>query len=291
MRGGGNFITENTPTNFHTFSSRRMLGAGESAELWREVTAKERETIEAADAKWKQPPQSFIDQWNGECAFGSSKKYFGQYNEATGYFELNGIKNIGYAEALKIWACSEHGLYAFPSLSGGQKSPFGGEQAHIYTTAVAYCWCRTYFPLKLPNYSVGNVAFAFSGNLKVETVAFVGGYGDGIGNYPSMQSTFHGCTALREIRSCIATPMNLTNTFYDCKSLELVKFYFVQPFTVDLHWSPKLSEESLRYLVKEYSYKQDAAQSTVILHQDVFDRLPDDLVEQAAAKNIIFTTA
>ena len=39
----------------------------------------------------------FIDQWNTACG------KWGTYNEDTGYFELNGLTDITYEEALKIW--------------------------------------------------------------------------------------------------------------------------------------------------------------------------------------------
>lgn len=42
----------------------------------------------------------FIDQWNERCKYG--KGVHGRYNEETGYFELNGITDITYEEAIRI---------------------------------------------------------------------------------------------------------------------------------------------------------------------------------------------
>lgn len=46
---------------------------------------------------WTRPPQSFIDQWNEACGV------WGKYNEVTGYFELNGLTDITYEEAVAIY--------------------------------------------------------------------------------------------------------------------------------------------------------------------------------------------
>lgn len=46
----------------------------------------------------------FIDQWNTACGpFGVSKTPAGRYNTSTGFFELNGLTDISYEEALKIY--------------------------------------------------------------------------------------------------------------------------------------------------------------------------------------------
>ncbi|MDE6345371.1 MAG: hypothetical protein K2L55_01710, partial [Muribaculaceae bacterium] len=105
--GGGNFITENYPTNFHTFITEKRLLPSDSIDNYKEVTAAQRSVLEAADAKWVRPPQAFIDQWNAACSnrFVNSSYYksYGRYNEATGFFVLNGITDISYAEAVRIY--------------------------------------------------------------------------------------------------------------------------------------------------------------------------------------------
>lgn len=104
INGGGNFITQAAPTNFHGFWSRRPLGSGESIADFREVTPTERQTLEAQDAAWIQPPQLFIDLWNAACRYRTEEGYVqtGRYNEKTGFFELNGITDITYEQAVEI---------------------------------------------------------------------------------------------------------------------------------------------------------------------------------------------
>lgn len=101
QNGGGKseiYITEAAPTMFPTFTMRRFLAEGQTPADFREVTAAERAKLEAAAEAWRRPPQLFIDQWNAACGI------WGRYNEATGYFELNGLTDITYAEAVRILA-------------------------------------------------------------------------------------------------------------------------------------------------------------------------------------------
>lgn len=63
------------------------------------------ETIESrenatSDAIAEAKKALFIDEWNQICG-GTNK--FGGYNSKTGYFELNGITDIGYDEAIRIY--------------------------------------------------------------------------------------------------------------------------------------------------------------------------------------------
>lgn len=64
------------------------------------------ETIESrenatSDAIAEAKKALFIDEWNTACTNNSKK--VGGYNSATGFFELNGITDITYEEALKIY--------------------------------------------------------------------------------------------------------------------------------------------------------------------------------------------
>ena len=95
--GGGNFMTESEPTYFHTFHTRKMLTQGESTDDYMEVTPQQRAALEAHDATYEKPDASFIVMWNLACGI------YGCYNEATGYFELNGLTDITYQQALSIY--------------------------------------------------------------------------------------------------------------------------------------------------------------------------------------------
>ena len=69
------------------------------------------ETIESrenatSDAIAEAKKALFIDEWNQMCcngAIGNNVEKIGGYNSETGYFELNGITDIDYYEALRIY--------------------------------------------------------------------------------------------------------------------------------------------------------------------------------------------
>lgn len=101
--GGGNWLTQSKPTNFHVFARRKALGKNESVDDWREVTDAEKEALEKADAEWVRPDQALIDRYNEACTDDMEKSRFGQYNESTGFFEIyNEIFDIKADEALAM---------------------------------------------------------------------------------------------------------------------------------------------------------------------------------------------
>lgn len=106
MGGGNSWLTQSYPTNFHVFVRRKVLGSDESPEDWHEITDAEKTALEKSDAEWVRPPQSLIDEWEGLCYRGKTLEGIlakdGGWNEKTGFFELNGIKDIGTEEAIRI---------------------------------------------------------------------------------------------------------------------------------------------------------------------------------------------
>lgn len=168
ISGGGNsFMTQAFPTNFHVFLTTKILSAAEEMANWIEVSAAERAKIEAEDAKWERPPQAFIDLWNEACKRNLGTVSDGCYNEATGYFELNGLKDITYEQALRIYIYSFNGI-ATSDWNGGDgfcQNYFSGGD------------CRTLFPIfieRLPR------AFLYASNIKLEVVVLLDYYSAGI---------------------------------------------------------------------------------------------------------------
>lgn len=114
QNGGGKsatyFITQAETTVFHDFWTRKLLAPGETPDNFIEVTATRKAELEAARDAWTRPPQAFIDMWNeAAIARGDWGRYTvcGIYNENTGYFELNGILDITYKEALLIYEAQQ----------------------------------------------------------------------------------------------------------------------------------------------------------------------------------------
>lgn len=96
-------------------------------------------TKTVADAKM----QLFIDMWNEACkykSYSSQIETFGRYNEETGFFELNGITDITYEEALSIYRCR-------------QAVAIKLNDTRTYNTQIITfpVNVRTLFPFQLPN--------------------------------------------------------------------------------------------------------------------------------------------
>lgn len=241
----------------------------------------------------------FIDMWERACKFNGVDHYFGRYNRETGYFELNGITDITYDEALMIWERSEHGLLS-NVVGNVNHYKFGGGGSNRYN---AYSDCRTYFPIiSGSNYAAPNLNYAFHGNTVVEVLNFVGGYGNDLSNMPSLYSTFSGCKSLRRILCDIGLPMVNDSTFYNCTSLEYISITTsVNNSTFNFQWSPNLSRESVSLFVSQAVFEDADTEHvktlTFVAHPDVFAKLTDEnneewhsLVSLAAEKNITFET-
>ena len=111
--GGGDsgWITESYATCYRTFHKEIILADALKESDWTEWTA-------AQKTEWENNPpapapesaKGFIDQWKTAAA------EFGTYNEATGYFELNGLKDITYQQALDIY--KQTSFHKDPNYSG-----------------------------------------------------------------------------------------------------------------------------------------------------------------------------
>ena len=84
------------------------MAQGQTAADFREVTPAEKEKIAAQDAKWTRPPQWLIDRFNTKAMIWTESwlswdwQKTGGYNESTGFFELNLLKDITTAQAMDI---------------------------------------------------------------------------------------------------------------------------------------------------------------------------------------------
>lgn len=284
--GGGNFITQAKPTNFHQFWTQKILLEDETVADFKEVTAAERSAIEAADAEWTRPPQSFIDLWNNACIDPLTKRAVGRYNESTGYFELNGINDLTYEEALEIllmsgdWGCD----------------------SNDYSSKFRQIGCRTVFPIKTTAYPAVDYLAYKSPNLEV--IVFAQGLPIRTGN---CYSAFNGCKRLKKIEGEIKANLDVRffNIFDGCEKLEDVTMRHIHQ-NISFKDSPLLSIDSITYLV---TYRQDSTAFTVTVHADVFAKLTGDttnpavaaltpaelaqwqqILTAATAKNISFTT-
>lgn len=273
--GGGNFVTEAFPTNFHTFAPKRILLDGQSTDDYKEVTPAERSAIEAADAKWEEWPESTIAEWNTAC--GSD----GGYNAKTGFGELNGLTDLTLSDARRILL-------------------FGRKPLQNYGYSASYLpflRIRTNLPPLGQDTIKADCKFLFGGQIDMEVACVHPGWRSPSANYRVSMLTdtsgvFGGCTKLRKILGRFTLNANGENIFYNCQALEELSLGITR--SVSLSQSPKLSFESVKYMVEHAS---NTSPITITVHADVYAKITDEanaewhaLLAAAAEKNITFAT-
>ena len=274
--GGGNFVTEAFPTNFHTFAPKHILLDGQSADDYKEVTPAERSDIEAKDAKWEEWPESTIAEWNTAC--GSD----GGYNTKTGYGELNGL-TLTLSDALKI-------------LIVGRMQRLNYGQAQY---AMQYQYSGTNIRTNLPDSS----RYYYTTPLWVENNADLEVFHASNTQILGLRN----CPKLKRIlgRWCLPTANGADYKITGCPNLEHIEFYWAcQRFCgkrdITLDWSecPKLDIATFQKMLDfAEGFKANGNTLTVTVHADVYAKLTDEsntdwhaLMTSAAAKNITFAT-
>lgn len=268
----GNYMTQAKATHFHDFWTRKILAPTESVSDFREVTAAERAKLEAADATWERPPQSFIDAWNARADFSSNGKYpqyvFGKYNEETGYFELNTILDIDYVEAQEIMQCS------YAKAMRAQECNYTISSRSLIRTVMpmeATIWPEEY---GLSSVNVQVFRF-FSGS---DTVLWRG----------RQLCSGSPCRSLHTIlgniwcfdAACVvgSAPVLVNATIWGNST-------GTNP-SLDISKSPLLSLESINFFIENTNKPY-----TLRLHADAYARVTNEMFEKAAAKNITITSA
>lgn len=280
---GGGYLTEAYPTNFHTFVKRKVLTASEKAEDWKEVTEKEKTTLEASDAAWERPPQAFIDLWNNAARpyiLMSGFVEYGKYNEETGFFELNGLTDITYEQALEI--------YNFSWLEP-DKSEFIGQNARTNFLLWSYD----------NRYSTGGSATK-NGARIYSSFGWVGLNIEVMRVSPDNQSLQFaispGTSSMARLRKILGVLdiSRITVVFsIGASKLEEVKITNAK-CNLSFREANKLSFESIQYMVTKAS---NTTPITITVHPDLYAKLTDvengewfALNELAISKNITFAS-
>ena len=220
------------------------------------MTAAERSQIEAQDAKWARPPQAFIDRWNTRAG------QYGCYNEDTGYFDLNGITDIDYAEALRIDAVS-----TWPAVVA-----FGCLTAVLARDLEV----RTVFPFFLKSNDTLQLDFFAAKNPSIEALRFVG---EGTMQVTSVRFAFYSCT--------IEGILNIGDTdtasaFSACLTLQEVRLRSLKK-NINLDALAGLSLDSISFMVTNAA---NTSPITITLHPDAYARVTEEIFALAAGKNI-----
>lgn len=198
-----------------------------------------------------------------------------KYNEATGYYELNGLTDITEEEMRVIYK------YA------------GTPQANA---AFAYSQARTNLPMPgMYNgkiyaamfYSCPNLEVAYLGNRQLPPTSY-----DVPQVYTEGSNFFYMCSKLKKIYGKIYQRNDWGLTFGDCIALEEVRIAELYS-SIQLSWSPNLSKESVQYMITNANPPSGAAVGSIIitLHPTAYARLKDDadIVAALEAKGGVIT--
>lgn len=260
--GGGNYLTQSAPTNFHQFYKRKILTDGESADDFREVTAAEKAALEASDAKWEAPSEEFI----AKCKLADPNLV---WNATTGYFEHNGLKDITVEQMEAIYEygrdfCPHMPLQHILGLLRTNLLPYAANLQFNYLPPRAFFEASSLETVRVS-----------PDNVNLYTARCVSG----------ADRAFYSCSNLREIRGAF-TLSNLSALpsymFYGCSKLETLKLISLN-FNINLSTLKSLSAESVLYMIEHRDYRKAI---TITLHPEAYARVTDEIFAAAAEKQI-----
>lgn len=262
--GGGNFITQAFPTNFHQFWTKKILTASEKISDFKEVTAAEKTTIENKDKEWEEPSKELIAQ----CKSADEDIV---YNTKTGYFEYNSLTDITTKQMRDIlfsqWAIYNNRVQCPINIRTNVVPN------RIYTLYAGASDCVSL-----------TSTFAQSGLeiLKLWRNAV---------QVSSITTAFTGCRKLKCIIGVldllyVSTDFGVFDTFKDCIALEDVQLKNLK-YNILFRNSSLLSLDSISYMVTNAA---NTSPITITLHPDAYARLTDELIAQATEKQINFAT-
>lgn len=205
----------------------------------------------------------FIDLWNKACGT------YGTYNNQTGYFELNGLTDITYNEALDIYRDD-----TFDSLSSA-----GKKFSH-----------RTNLPIRAIH-SIGTIESSFNSdnfamdvevaNLKTLNSSM------GFSAYPiSIYNKPFGYSKLKKILGVIDFHFarSTINWFVGATDIEEVEIHRLA-YSINLGSCSKLSLQSFTTLINNADSDKDSGihPRVVTVHADIYAKLTGDTTNSAAA--------
>lgn len=193
------------------------------------------------------------------------------HNYTTGYFEYNTLVDITTAQMREILT-----LIPLGRMGGNMDFRF------IYTKARTL----TVYIYFLSNYPSMRMAFAY-GHKSLELVKFVATNNNTI--MPSnVEDTFRYCESLRLIDGTIDLS-GITGGIHLCDKCPALEEIRIKNLKSNIFFadSPLLSLASIQYMVDNAA---NTTPITITLHPDAHARLTEELIAQAAEKQITFAT-
>ena len=199
-----------------------------------------------------------------------------KYNEATGFYELNGLTDITEEQMRVIYkyAGTPQVRGAFAYSKARTNLPMPGMYNGWLCDAMFYCCYK--------------LEVAYLGNRQLSPTSY-----DVPLVYTEGNNFFYLCTKLKKIYGKIHQRISVWDlTFGDCLALEEVRIAELYS-SIQLSWSPNLSKESVQYMITNAKPQSGAAVGsiTITLHPTAYARLKDDadIVAALEAKNGVIT--
>lgn len=218
--------------------------------------------------------RAFIPLWNDACItrYQGHVITYGRYNEATGYFELNGIKDLTFEQALRIYNAGR--------IHGSKDSIINAESFYVG------CDIRTNLP-PVPFSGTGTSPITLNNTFRASLIEVATCINATIGTF-----AFSFCYNLRQIGTKEA-PMGDINTCgkLDNAKLEIVYGKLSANHDLDVSACPLLTLENFQYWVQNAS---NTAVITIKVHSDVYAKLTGEdpewqqVLQTASQKNISF---
>lgn len=232
-------------------------------------------TVNTALARVPEDPKVIYDTTSGtlrDLYISAGAKY----NEATGYYELNGLTDITEEEMRVIYkyAGTPQVRAAFAYSNARTNLPMPGMYDGVVYGAMFY--------------GCPNLEVAYLGNRQSSPTSY-----DVSIVYAEGNNFFYMCRKLKKIYGKIHQRIDYWDlTFGECPALEEVRIADLNS-SIQLSWSPNLSKESVQYMIINAKPLSGAAVGSIIitLHPTAYARLKDDadIVAALEAKGGIVT--
>lgn len=179
----------------------------------------------------------FIDLWND-----AAKPFDGKYNKQTGYYEMNGLTDITYEEALQIY---------------NHQVEFGATISQLPN----YYSARTVCFKNCPCNNGSTISYLCYYQKTIKVINLKGS------SSSTMKSVFEGCVKLEKVIG-MRIYNNFTNSdFQFCRMLSTLEIIIAGNYNVVIQDSPLLSYDSINYMITK-SLNTDAI--TITVHPNTY---------------------
>lgn len=268
-------------TDANTARDEANAAAGKAGKAETAATEAAKEANEAAELATQAKEMLFRDLWNEACG-----KY-GTYNDKTGFYELNGLTDITYEDAVAIFYYTGFMHSDDTSLISLRPLDFKSSKGKVRTNLPFIYYSTIY-----------GFSFYLGDKLEVVNIKPINEFGYSetglIVNYFSIDH-FYYCNNLREVQGVINfSRIGKIALFY---ALPLLSDIYIKEIHEDfafLGLAPLIKLDSLSYLVNNAT---NSKAITIQVHPEVYAKLTDEgnaewyAVNTAAqAKQISFAT-